>query len=152
MRKWERRWCVSRQRTWGVPIALFVHKETAELHPDTEKLIESVAKLVEQKGIQAWWDVDTVELLGEEDAQNYEKVLDTLDVWFDSGVTHYAVVDNREEFNGNSADMYLEGSDQHRGWFQSSLISSIAMKGVAPYKQVLTHGFVSGEYICKGRM
>ncbi|EPA8368013.1 isoleucine--tRNA ligase [Vibrio fluvialis] len=134
-------WCISRQRTWGVPIALFVHKETAELHPKTSELIEKVAQLVEQKGIQAWWDVDAAELLGD-DAEQYEKVLDTLDVWFDSGVTHYAVVDNREEFHGAEADMYLEGSDQHRGWFQSSLISSIAMKGKAPYKEVLTHGFV----------
>ncbi len=135
-------WCISRQRTWGVPIALFVHKETAELHPNTLELIEQVAKLVEEKGIQAWWDVEPQALLGAEDADKYEKVLDTLDVWFDSGVTHYAVVDNRQEFNGHSADMYLEGSDQHRGWFQSSLISSIAMKGKAPYNQVLTHGFV----------
>ncbi|MEZ8989932.1 isoleucine--tRNA ligase [Vibrio breoganii] len=135
-------WCISRQRTWGVPITLFVHKETSELHPDTQQLIEKVAQLVEQKGIQAWWDVDAAELLGEEDAANYEKTLDTLDVWFDSGVTHYSVVDAREEFNGAGADLYLEGSDQHRGWFQSSLISSIAMKGEAPYKQVLTHGFV----------
>ncbi|ELL4668674.1 isoleucine--tRNA ligase [Vibrio fluvialis] len=134
-------WCISRQRTWGVPIALFVHKETAELHPKTSELIEKVAQLVEQKGIQAWWDVDAAELLGD-DSEQYEKVLDTLDVWFDSGVTHYAVVDNREEFHGAEADMYLEGSDQHRGWFQSSLISSIAMKGKAPYKEVLTHGFV----------
>ncbi|MFA0414203.1 isoleucine--tRNA ligase [Vibrio renipiscarius] len=135
-------WCISRQRTWGVPIALFVHKETAELHPNSLELIEKVAKLVEEKGIQAWWDVDAAELMGADDAANYEKVLDTLDVWFDSGVTHYSVVDSREEFNGHSADLYLEGSDQHRGWFQSSLISSIAMKDVAPYKQVLTHGFV----------
>ncbi|WP_217533999.1 isoleucine--tRNA ligase [Vibrio metschnikovii] len=134
-------WCISRQRTWGVPIALFVHKETAELHPNSPALIEKVAQLVEQKGIQAWWDVDTAELLGA-DAEQYEKVLDTLDVWFDSGVTHYAVVDTRPEFNGAQADMYLEGSDQHRGWFQSSLISSVAMKGKAPYKEVLTHGFV----------
>ncbi|MFC5076679.1 Isoleucine--tRNA ligase [Vibrio thalassae] len=134
-------WCISRQRTWGVPIALFVHKETAELHPNSLELIEKVAQLVEQKGIQAWWDVDSAELLGEE-ADSYEKVLDTLDVWFDSGVTHYSVVDAREEYNGNSADLYLEGSDQHRGWFQSSLITSIAMKDEAPYKQVLTHGFV----------
>lgn len=134
-------WCISRQRTWGVPIALFVHKETAELHPNTLELIEKVAKLVEEKGIQAWWDVDSAELLGA-DADQYEKVLDTLDVWFDSGVTHFSVVDAREEYNGNSADLYLEGSDQHRGWFQSSLISSIAMKDEAPYKQVLTHGFV----------
>ncbi|MDV7104425.1 isoleucine--tRNA ligase [Vibrio sp. TH_r3] len=135
-------WCISRQRTWGVPIALFVHKETAELHPNSPELIEKVATLVEEKGIQAWWDVDPAELMGEEDAAKYEKVLDTLDVWFDSGVTHYSVVDHREEFNGHTADMYLEGSDQHRGWFQSSMISSIAMKGIAPYKQVLTHGFV----------
>ncbi|MCE9843629.1 isoleucine--tRNA ligase [Vibrio antiquarius] len=134
-------WCISRQRTWGVPIALFVHKETAELHPNTLELIEKVALLVEEKGIQAWWDVDSAELLGDE-ADQYEKVLDTLDVWFDSGVTHFSVVDAREEYNGNSADLYLEGSDQHRGWFQSSLISSIAMKDESPYKQVLTHGFV----------
>lgn len=135
-------WCISRQRTWGVPIALFVHKETAELHPNSLELIEKVALLVEEKGIQAWWDVEPATLLGAEDAEQYEKVLDTLDVWFDSGVTHYSVVDSRPEFHGNAADMYLEGSDQHRGWFQSSLITSIAMKGKAPYKQVLTHGFV----------
>ncbi|AJR09843.1 isoleucine--tRNA ligase [Photobacterium gaetbulicola] len=135
-------WCISRQRTWGVPIALFVHKETQDLHPNSAELIEKVAQLVEQKGIQAWWDLDPAEIMGEEDAAKYEKVLDTLDVWFDSGVTHFSVVDSREEYNGNSADLYLEGSDQHRGWFQSSLISSVAMKGEAPYKQVLTHGFV----------
>lgn len=135
-------WCISRQRTWGVPIALFVHKETSELHPNSPELIEKVAKLVEEKGIQAWWDVNPADLMGEDDANKYEKVLDTLDVWFDSGVTHYSVVDDRAEFNGHTADMYLEGSDQHRGWFQSSMISSVAMKGVAPYKQVLTHGFV----------
>ncbi|WP_076590089.1 isoleucine--tRNA ligase [Vibrio ostreicida] len=134
-------WCISRQRTWGVPIALFVHKETAEIHPNSLDLIEKVAQLVEENGIQAWWDVENSDLLGE-DADQYEKVLDTLDVWFDSGVTHYSVVDAREEYSGHSADLYLEGSDQHRGWFQSSLISSIAMKDEAPYKQVLTHGFV----------
>ncbi|WP_318482639.1 isoleucine--tRNA ligase [Photobacterium leiognathi] len=135
-------WCISRQRTWGVPIALFIHKETQELHPQTSELIEKVAQLVEQKGIQAWWDLELTDVMSAEDAANYEKVLDTLDVWFDSGVTHYAVVDNRPEFNGNEPDLYLEGSDQHRGWFQSSLISSVAMKDKAPYKQVLTHGFV----------
>lgn len=138
-------WCISRQRTWGVPIALFVHKETAELHPDTLELIEKVAQKVEQSGIQAWWDLDPEELLGAE-AANYEKVLDTLDVWFDSGATHYAVVNQREEFAGQEADMYLEGSDQHRGWFQSSLMTSVAIKNHAPYKQVLTHGFtVDGQ-------
>ncbi len=138
-------WCISRQRTWGVPIALFVHKETAQLHPDTLSLIEIVAQKVEEKGIQAWWDLDIDAVLGD-DAKDYEKVLDTLDVWFDSGATHYAVVDQRSEFAGNEADMYLEGSDQHRGWFQSSLMTSVAMKGRAPYKQVLTHGFtVDGQ-------
>ncbi|MGO1297299.1 MAG: isoleucine--tRNA ligase [Vibrio sp.] len=134
-------WCISRQRTWGVPIALFVHKETAELHPNSLEVIEKVAKLVEEKGIQAWWDVDTATLIGD-DAAQYDKVLDTLDVWFDSGVTHYAVVDNRSEFAGHETDLYLEGSDQHRGWFQSSLITSVATKAKAPYKEVLTHGFV----------
>lgn len=133
-------WCISRQRTWGVPIALFVHKETSELHPDTINLIEQVAQRVEQSGIQAWWDLDLNELLGDE-ADQYEKVLDTLDVWFDSGATHYAVVNQRDEFNGQEADMYLEGSDQHRGWFQSSLMTSVAIKEKAPYRKVLTHGF-----------
>ncbi len=138
-------WCISRQRTWGVPIALFVHKETAELHPNTFELIEEVAIAVEQAGIQAWWDLDATKLLGEEAAE-YEKVLDTLDVWFDSGTTHYAVVNQRAEYAGNEADMYLEGSDQHRGWFQSSLLTSVAIKNHAPYRQVLTHGFtVDGQ-------
>lgn len=138
-------WCISRQRTWGVPIALFVHKETAELHPNTLALIEEVAIAVEQTGIQAWWDLDATKLLGAEAAE-YEKVLDTLDVWFDSGATHYAVVNQRPEYAGNEADMYLEGSDQHRGWFQSSLLTSVAIKNHAPYRQVLTHGFtVDGQ-------
>ncbi|WP_298442505.1 isoleucine--tRNA ligase [uncultured Ferrimonas sp.] len=133
-------WCISRQRTWGVPIALFTHKETQELHPRTIELMEQVAKLVEEQGIQAWWDLDASELLGD-DAANYDKVQDTLDVWFDSGVSHHSVVDARDEFKGQPADLYLEGSDQHRGWFMSSLISSTAMKNKAPYRQVLTHGF-----------
>ncbi len=138
-------WCISRQRTWGVPIALFVHKETSELHPNTLDLIENVAQAVEKEGIQAWWDLDASAMLGA-DADQYEKVLDTLDVWFDSGATHYAVVNQREEFAGQEADMYLEGSDQHRGWFQSSLLTSVAIKNHAPYKQVLTHGFtVDGQ-------
>ncbi|WP_341326533.1 isoleucine--tRNA ligase [Methylotuvimicrobium sp. KM2] len=132
-------WCVSRQRTWGVPIALFVHKENGDLHPNTEALIEQVALRVEQKGIDAWFELDAVELLGA-DAEHYEKMQDTLDVWFDSGVTHYAVLDARENLDF-PADLYLEGSDQHRGWFQSSLLASVAMRGVAPYKAVLTHGF-----------
>ncbi len=137
-------WCISRQRTWGVPIALFVHKDTGELHPRTDELLEQVAKLVEQKGIQAWWDIDPETLLGD-DAQTFVKVPDTLDVWFDSGVSHYFVVDQRDDIPA-SADLYLEGSDQHRGWFMSSLMTSVATKGHAPYKQVLTHGFtVDGE-------
>ncbi|MFZ7266445.1 isoleucine--tRNA ligase [Avibacterium avium] len=133
-------WCISRQRTWGVPMALFIHKTTEELHPRTLELIEQVAQLVEQSGIQAWWDLDPKDLLGD-DAENYRKVLDTLDVWFDSGSTYFSVVKARPEFNGLSADMYLEGSDQHRGWFMSSLMLSTATDNQAPYKQVLTHGF-----------
>jgi len=138
-------WCISRQRTWGVPMALFVHKETEQLHPDTLALMEKVAQRVEQDGIQAWWDLDAKELMGA-DAENYIKVPDTLDVWFDSGSTSYSVVDARPEFSGHTPDMYLEGSDQHRGWFMSSLMISTAMKGKAPYRQVLTHGFtVDGQ-------
>ncbi len=138
-------WCISRQRTWGVPMALFVHNQTEELHPDTLNLMEQVALRVEQEGIQAWWDLDAKELLGA-DADNYTKVPDTLDVWFDSGSTSCSVVDVRPEFNGHSADIYLEGSDQHRGWFMSSLMISTAIKNKAPYRQVLTHGFtVDGQ-------
>ncbi|WP_036769092.1 isoleucine--tRNA ligase [Photorhabdus australis] len=138
-------WCISRQRTWGTPMSLFVHKETEELHPRTIELMEEVAKRVEVDGIQAWWDLDPAELLGD-DAANYVKIFDTLDVWFDSGSTHSSVVDARSEFQSNSADIYLEGSDQHRGWFMSSLMISTAMKGKAPYRQVLTHGFtVDGQ-------
>ncbi|WP_112065231.1 isoleucine--tRNA ligase, partial [Haemophilus influenzae] len=138
-------WCISRQRTWGVPMTLFVHKETEELHPRTLELLEEVAKRVERAGIQAWWDLDEKELLGA-DAETYRKVPDTLDVWFDSGSTYSSVVANRLEFNGQDIDMYLEGSDQHRGWFMSSLMLSTATNSKAPYKQVLTHGFtVDGQ-------
>jgi len=137
-------WCISRQRTWGVPIALFVHKETGDLHPDTQALIETVAKKVEEQGIDAWFDLEPVELLGD-DADKYQKITDTLDVWFDSGVTHAAVLEEHPELNV-PADLYLEGSDQHRGWFQSSLLTSVAARGKAPYKTVLTHGFtVDGD-------
>ena len=132
-------WCISRQRNWGVPIALFVHKVKGELHPKTAELIEAVAKRVEEKGIDAWFDLDPAELLGDE-AADYDKVMDTLDVWFDSGVSHEAVLGRRDGLH-HPADLYLEGSDQHRGWFQSSLLSSVAMRGAAPYKSVLTHGF-----------
>ncbi|MGK2946695.1 MAG: isoleucine--tRNA ligase [Candidatus Malihini olakiniferum] len=138
-------WCISRQRTWGVPMSLFIHKDTEELHPRTPELIEAVAKRVERDGIQAWWDLNPADLLYA-DAANYVKVPDILDVWFDSGSTHASVLDIRSEFAGHSADMYLEGSDQHRGWFMSSLIISTAIKGKAPYRQVLTHGFtVDGQ-------
>jgi len=132
-------WCVSRQRTWGVPIPVFVHKQTSELHPDTSGLIEKVAGRIEQQGIDAWFELDAAELLGD-DAADYDKVMDTLDVWFDSGVTHNAVLNRRGQL-AFPADLYLEGSDQHRGWFQSSLLTSVAMNNVAPYKAVLTHGF-----------
>ena len=133
-------WCVSRQRTWGVPITLFIHKDTEELHPRTSELFEDVALLVEKEGMDAWFDLKPEDVLSADDAANYVKTTDTLDVWFDSGVTHYSVVGRREELQ-SPADLYLEGSDQHRGWFQSSLKTGIAMNGVPPYKELLTHGF-----------
>jgi isoleucyl-tRNA synthetase len=132
-------WCISRQRTWGVPIALFVHKFSNELHPRTAELIEQVAVLMEKDGVDAWFGLEPSALLGEE-AEQYRKVNDTLDVWFDSGVSHYAVLAQRSELQ-DPADLYLEGSDQHRGWFQSSLMTAIGMHARPPYKQVLTHGF-----------
>ncbi|KGM56542.1 isoleucine--tRNA ligase [Lysobacter arseniciresistens ZS79] len=134
-------WCISRQRTWGVPIALFVHKATHEPHPRSVELMGEVAKLVETDGIDAWYALDPATLLGDE-AADYDKVTDILDVWFDSGVTHECVLAQRPEDGlRKPADLYLEGSDQHRGWFQSSLLTGVAMDGVAPYRQVLTHGF-----------
>ena len=139
-------WCVSRQRTWGVPIPLFVDKETGELHPKTPELIELVAKMVERGGIDAWFDLDPATLLGP-DASRYDKATDVMDVWFDSGVVHHAVTQMRPEIVSPS-DLYLEGSDQHRGWFHSSLLTSVAMHGRAPYRGVLTHGFTVDE---KGR-
>jgi isoleucyl-tRNA synthetase len=145
-------WCISRQRTWGVPIVLFVNKQSGELHPDSVRLIEEVARRVEVAGIDAWFELDPAELLGD-DAAVYEKVGDTLDVWFDSGVTHFAVLERNANL-GVPADLYLEGSDQHRGWFQSSLLSSIAMRGTAPYRTVLTHGFTvdaKGQKMSKSR-
>lgn len=133
-------WCISRQRTWGVPMALWVHKDTEKLHPRILELIEEVAKRVEKEGIQAWWNLDSADILGP-DASNYKKVLDTLDVWFDSGSTHTSVVDVYSKYNNHEIDMFLEGSDQHRGWFMSSLIISTAISNQAPYKEVLSHGF-----------
>jgi len=145
-------WCISRQRTWGVPIPLFVHRQSGEPHRDSASYIEAIARRVEERGIEAWHELDPADLLGG-DAADYEKTTDTLDVWFDSGVTHFAVLRQREDL-GFPADLYLEGSDQHRGWFQSSLLTSVAMCGMAPYKEVLTHGFTvdaSGQKMSKSR-
>ena len=132
-------WCISRQRCWGTPLPVFIHKDTQALHPDTNELILAIAKRVETEGIDAWFNLDLTELLGDQ-ADQYEKATDTLDVWFDSGVSHFCVLQQRDELQ-KPADLYLEGSDQHRGWFQTSLLSSYAIDGQAPYKQVLTHGF-----------
>jgi len=145
-------WCISRQRTWGVPIPLFVNRQNGELHPETARLIEEIAHRVETAGIDAWFGLDPAELLGET-ADLYDKVGDTLDVWFDSGVTHAAVLEKHGQL-GLPADLYLEGSDQHRGWFQSSLLSAVAIRGAAPYKAVLTHGFTvdaRGQKMSKSR-
>jgi len=134
-------WCISRQRSWGVPIPLFVNKKTGKLHPDTDTLLEKVAAEIEEKGVNVWFETEIETYLGQ-DAADYEKAQDILDVWFDSGVSHNVVLNEREGLTEYpAADLYLEGSDQHRGWFQSSLKTSIAMYGQAPYKSVLTHGF-----------
>ncbi|HEY1137953.1 MAG TPA: isoleucine--tRNA ligase [Xanthomonadaceae bacterium] len=138
-------WTISRQRTWGVPIALFIHRETGLPHPNSPSLMRQVAERVEQAGADAWYALDAADLLGEE-AKDYDKVTDILDVWFDSGVTHDCVLGQRPQDGlRKPADMYLEGSDQHRGWFQSSLLTGVAMDGKAPYRQVLTHGFTVDE-------
>ncbi|HEY0941690.1 MAG TPA: isoleucine--tRNA ligase [Steroidobacter sp.] len=139
-------WCISRQRVWGVPLALFTHKATGELHPRTVELIEEVAKRVEVGGIDAWFDLDPAELLSQEAAE-YEKVTDIMDVWFDSGIAHHSVPKMHSDVTA-PADLYLEGSDQHRGWFHSSLLTSVAQHDRAPYKAVLTHGFTIDD---KGR-
>ncbi|WP_073104184.1 isoleucine--tRNA ligase [Pollutimonas bauzanensis] len=142
-------WTLSRQRQWGVPMAFFVHKETGELHPRTIELMEQVAQRIERHGIEAWQSLDPAELLGDEAGQ-YEKNRDTLDVWFDSGTTHVTVLGGQDrDVQGSHADdlawpadLYLEGSDQHRGWFHSSLLTSCMLYGRPPYKALLTHGFV----------
>ena len=136
-------WCISRQRNWGVPIPFFLHKQSGELHPRTVELMEAVAQRVEKEGIEAWFKLDAAELLGDE-ASQYEKISDTLDVWFDSGTTHKHVLrgsHNDGHAEGPRADLYLEGSDQHRGWFHSSLLTGCAIDGHAPYRSLLTHGF-----------
>ena len=141
-------WCVSRQRQWGVPMTFFVHKETGVLHPDSYAILQAVAQKIEHDGIDAWFEL-SAEQLPEFDLSDYVKLKDTLDVWFDSGTTHLTVVDQHPELqkanlaaDEPAVDLYLEGSDQHRGWFQSSLLTACAAKGHAPYKQLLTHGFV----------
>ncbi|MEO8838267.1 MAG: class I tRNA ligase family protein, partial [Herbaspirillum sp.] len=140
-------WTLSRQRQWGVPMAFFVHKETGELHPNTPQLLEQIAQRVERDGIEAWQALDPAELLGDE-ANQYVKNRDTLDVWFDSGTTHQTVLGGQQHKGSHAAqlgfpaDLYLEGSDQHRGWFHSSLLTSSMLNGFAPYRALLTHGFV----------
>jgi len=149
-------WCVSRQRNWGVPMPLFVHKETGEPHPQTTALLEQAALLTEKTGVEAWFSLDGPAFLAQhapDYAEQYKKVTDTLDVWFDSGSTHAAVLKRRPEL-AFPADLYLEGSDQHRGWFQSSLLTGCAIDGHAPYKALLTHGFVvdgSGHKMSKSK-
>ena len=136
-------WCISRQRTWGVPIPFFVDKNTEAPHPKTAEFIEIIAQKIEQHGFDSWYEIDAKEILGDE-VDQYKKVTDTLDVWFDSGVTHFAVAEKRLGLSiehDKKVNLYLEGSDQHRGWFQSSLKTSVAMHNKAPYEQVLTHGF-----------
>ena len=140
-------WCISRQRNWGVPIPFFLHRVTGELHPRTVELMERVAQRVEKEGIEAWFKLDATELLGDE-AADYDKISDTLDVWFDSGTTHWHVMRGSHPMGhdqGPRADLYLEGSDQHRGWFHSSLLTGAAIDGHAPYRGLLTHGFVVDE-------
>lgn len=135
-------WTLSRQRQWGVPMAFFLHKETGQLHPRTPELLEEIAQRIEKEGIEAWQNLQVEDLLGEEAAM-YEKNRDTLDVWFDSGITHRTVMrGSHAEQHGFPADLYLEGSDQHRGWFHSSLLTSSMLDNCAPYKALLTHGFV----------
>ncbi|MCE5985246.1 isoleucine--tRNA ligase [Pseudomonas wadenswilerensis] len=140
-------WCISRQRNWGVPIPFFLDKQTGELHPRTVELMEEVAKRVEKEGIEAWFKLDAAELLGDEAGQ-YDKIADTLDVWFDSGTTHWHVLRGSHSIGhetGPRADLYLEGSDQHRGWFHSSLLTGCAIDNHAPYRELLTHGFTVDE-------
>jgi len=135
-------WCISRQRTWGVPLPLLIHRESGDLHPDTPALLQRVADLIEEQSIDGWFELDPAELI--DDAADYDKVVDTMDVWMDSGMVHHCLSQSRDEIP-QRGDLYLEGSDQHRGWFQSSLLTSVAMHGDAPYRQCMTHGFTVDE-------
>ncbi|MEY8766675.1 MULTISPECIES: isoleucine--tRNA ligase [Francisella] len=136
-------WCISRQRTWGVPLPLFIHKETEELHPNTIEILHKVAQKIEKGGIEAWFNADDNEFIAETDT--YKRVKDTLDVWFDSGSSSMCILDIDKSLS-YPADLYLEGSDQHRGWFQTSLLVAMSAKGSQPYKEVFTHGFVVDEH------
>lgn len=137
-------WCISRQRYWGVPMCFVVHKESNELHPDILNIMEKAAAKIDEAGIEAWFDLALEELIPAEDLPHYEKLNDVLDVWFDSGTTHYTVLEQRLELC-SPADLYLEGSDQHRGWFHSSLLTGAAIHQRPPYKGLLTHGFTVDE-------
>ncbi|MFV9924648.1 MAG: isoleucine--tRNA ligase [Francisella endosymbiont of Hyalomma scupense] len=136
-------WCISRQRTWGVPLPLFIHKETEELHPNTIEILNKVAEKIEKGDIEAWFNADDSEFIVETD--QYKPVKDILDVWFDSGSSSMCILDIDKRLN-YPADLYLEGSDQHRGWFQTSLLVAMSAKGSQPYKEVFTHGFVVDEH------
>lgn len=137
-------WCISRQRYWGVPLCFVVHKETGELHPDILSIMEKAADKIEQSGIEAWFELDLAELIAEKDLPFYHKLNDVLDVWFDSGTTHFSVLKQNPNLS-HPADLYLEGSDQHRGWFHSSLLTGSAIDEASPYKALLTHGFTVDE-------
>ncbi len=138
-------WCISRQRAWGVPLALFIHKDTGALHPDTPAILDTAANMIEAGGIEAWSAASPESIIGAKDAEAYFKSTDILEVWFDSGTTHTTVLKHSHKGSGHDtgpeADLYLEGHDQHRGWFHSSLLTACAMYGRAPYRGLLTHGF-----------
>ncbi|MCB2040421.1 MAG: isoleucine--tRNA ligase, partial [Rhodoferax sp.] len=138
-------WCISRQRSWGVPLPFFIHRDSGELHPRTMEILDQAADMIEHGGIEAWSKASAESIIGEEDARLYAKSNDILEVWFDSGTTHTTVLKGSHAGNGHAsgpeADLYLEGHDQHRGWFHSSLLTACAMYDRAPYRGLLTHGF-----------